>query len=559
MNKILKIINKEFGNLNQAALLLGIFTLCSQILALFRDRAIAHYIGPSAGLDAYYAAFRVPDLIFICIASLASITVLIPFITAKMKDGVVTDEARKFLNDVFTVFFATMVLVALIAFFLMPHLAHFIAPGFSPALQDKVILLSRIMLLSPILMGLSNLFGTVTQLFHKFFIYSLSPIFYNVGIIIGVLFLYPAFGIYGLAAGVALGAFFHFLIQAIASASCGFGLRFSWKINFEEIQKAVLVSLPRTLGLSFNSVSLIVIIALASFLKAGSISVFNLSFNLQSVPLNIIGVSYAVAAFPTMAKTMAEGKLEDFKNHLRSAGRAIVFWSMPVIFLFVVLRAQIVRVILGSGSFSWQNTRLVAAALAIFSISIIAQGMISLLSRAYYAKGETKRPLIINFICSLSIIGLSFLFTHIFEHSHQFRYFIESILKVSDIPGTEVLMLPLAYSVGTIINFVLHWISVKRDFLDKEPFIRKTFFQSLGASFFLGIVSYYSLDFLSPLFGTKTFWGVFLQGFIAGILGIIAAVIALYLFKNEEIQELMKTVKTKFWNTKVLAPTQEEL
>src|SRR3989344_446864 len=210
MEKIFRIFSKEYESINQAALLLGCFALLSQILALFRDRSIAHFIGPGASLDAYYAAFRIPDLIFICIASLASVTVLIPFISAKMSGQEVTDSARKYMNDIFTVFLIVIVLVSLAAFFLMPYLASYIAPGFTPLMQEKVIMLSRIMLLSPILMGLSNLFGTVTQLFRKFFIYSLSPIIYNFGIIIGVIFLYPIFEIYGLALGVVLGAFTHF-------------------------------------------------------------------------------------------------------------------------------------------------------------------------------------------------------------------------------------------------------------------------------------------------------------------------------------------------------------
>ncbi len=559
MNKILRIFTRDFGNINQAAILLGFFTLLSQILALFRDRAIAHYVGPGANLDAYYAAFRIPDLIFISIASLASITVLIPFIVAKMKGDEVTPGARNFINEVFTVFFGAIVLVSLIAFLLMPYLVHFVAPGFSVLMQGKVIMISRIMLLSPILMGLSNLFGTITQLFRKFFIYSLSPIFYNLGIICGVIFLYPIFGIYGMATGVVLGAFFHFLIQALASSSCGFTPRMSFKINFKEIKEVILISLPRTLGLAFNSIALIAIIALASFLKSGSISVFNFSFNLQSVPLNIIGVSYAVAAFPTLARSFSSGKKEEFKIHLKSAARQIVFWSLPITFLFIVLRAQIVRVILGSGSFSWENTRLVAASLAIFSFSILAQGMTALLSRAYYAAGNTKRPLSVNLMCSIFIILLSYLLINLFNYSLFFRYFIESLLKVTDIPGTAVLMLPLAYSIGTILNFILHWIFVKKDFMENEPFIAKTFFQSLGASFFIGVISYLGLNILSPILGTTTFWGVFLQGFISGILGIFTGILILLLFKNEELKDLIKTLKSKFWKAKFIVPGQEEL
>src|SRR3989344_2733856 len=253
MERFFRIFGREYGNINQAAFLLGSFAFLSQILGLLRDRFIAHFIGPSPELDAYYAAFRIPDLIFISIASLASITVLIPFVTAKLADGKITAEARKFLDDVFTVFLFAMLLVSLVVFFLMPHLVALVVPGFAPALQAKVIMLSRIMLLSPILLGLSNLFGSITQLFRKFFIYALSPIFYN-------------FGITGLAAGVVLGALMHFLIQAFAGRGSGFAPRFSVAINFKEIKRVVLTSLPRTLGLSFNNIALISIISLASYL-----------------------------------------------------------------------------------------------------------------------------------------------------------------------------------------------------------------------------------------------------------------------------------------------------
>ena len=279
MEKILKIFQKEYGNVNQAAILLGFFAFLSQVLALFRDRAIAHFIGPSPSLDAYYAAFRVPDLIFICIASLASITVLVPFLVAKMTDDKVTFEAKKYLNDVFTAFLLFMVFVSVVAFVFMPFLSKLIAPGFAPEFQAKLIWLSRIMLLSPIFLGLSNLFGTVTQLFRKFFIYALSPIFYNLGILFGIILLVPMFGIYGLAIGVVTGAFMHFGVQVLSAINCGFRPTFSLNINWVDVKKVAMTSLPRTLGLAFNNISIIAIISLASYLKSGSISIFNFSYS----------------------------------------------------------------------------------------------------------------------------------------------------------------------------------------------------------------------------------------------------------------------------------------
>lgn len=558
MNRIIKIINKEFGNLGQAALMLGLFNLLSQLLGLFRDRSIAHYIGPSPMLDAYYSAFRIPDFIFVSISSLVSITVIIPFILERMKGGG-NEEAKKFISEIFSVFLFAIVFISLIIFILLPYIVHFTAGGFSPDMQHQVVLLSRIMLLSPILLGLSNLFGTITQLFQRFFIYSLSPIFYNFGIIFGVICLYPRFGIVGVAIGVVLGAFMHFLIQAIASTKLGFRPYLTSKIDFSNIKKVLKTSLPRTLGLSANSLALISIVSFASFLTVGSISIFTFANNLQTIPQGLIGISYAVAAFPLLARAYANENKSEFKKHLRASARAIIFWTLPITFLFIVLRAQIVRVVLGTGSFSWESTRLVAASLAIFSLSILAQSMVSLLSRAYYATGDTKRPLIINVSCSMFIIFLAYFLIHFFNNVPFFRYFIESMLKVTDIPGTAILMLPLAYSIGTILNFVLHWASVRKDFMEGEQFIFKSFFQSLGSSFFLGITAYGTLNFLSPVLGTTTFFGVFFQGLIAGFFGILVGGFVLYLLKNEEIEELVKNLKTKFWKAERIAPPQEGL
>jgi hypothetical protein len=185
--------------------------------------------------------------------------------------------------------------------------------------------------------------------------------------------------------------------------------------------------------------------------------------------------------------------------------------------------------------------------------------MIGLLSRSYYAGGKTVRPLIVNTICSVLIMILSPLLLYFFNASAFFRYFIESMLKVTDIPGTAILMLPLAYSIGTILNFVLHWIYVKADFMAGKPFISKSFFQNLGASFVIGFVAYLGLNVFSPIFGTTTFLGVLLQGLISGILGILAGILVLYLLKNEELENLIKVFKTKVWRVKIILPAQEEL
>jgi putative peptidoglycan lipid II flippase len=449
--------------MHEAAILLGVFALLSDILSLVRDRLLAHQIGPSATLDVYYAAFRIPDLIYLSVASLASVTVIMPFLVSRMGgDG---STARKFFNDVLTGFVLLLLVVCAVVYAVMPRIAHFVAPGFSPEQMHQLVVTSRIMLLSPVFLGLSNLLGTVTQVLRKFFIFSLSPIFYVLGVIAGIVVFYPMFGIYGLAIGVAVGAFLHALIQVPTIIAAGFTPRFSAKMEKASLRQVAALSLPRTLGLSMNSIALLVIVAIGSTLGVGAISIFNFSINLNSVPIGIIGISYAVASFPLLAEAFAKGDMKVWKEGVITAVRQIIFWSLPIAALFIVLRAQIVRVILGSGAFSWNDTRLTAAALALFSIGLIAQNMILVTVRAFYSAHNTRTPLIINTFSSLVIIGGAFGLLHIFNHVPVFRYFIESLMRVEDIPGTSVLMLPLAFSIGTLLNAWLHWIDLKRRYL----------------------------------------------------------------------------------------------
>lgn len=559
VKKILALFNRETHNVNEAALLLGALTLLSQFLGLFRDKALAHFIGPGQELDIYYAAFRIPDFLYVSLGSLVSITVLIPFLLERMKDGEDAARARKFLSDMFTSFLFVMLAAAALAFFFMPRLAALVAPGFSPSDQMELVAVSRIMLLSPILLGLSNLLGTVTQLFRKFFVFSLSPVFYNLGIIAGVVWFYPLWGIQGLACGVILGSLLHLALQVPTVFSHRFMPRFTFPLDLAAVRQTVFVSLPRTLALSLNNLALLAIVAIASTLGAGAISVFNFSYNLQSIPLAIIGVSYSVAAFPTLARFFAGGERDKFADSIIDAARQIVFWSLPIVFLFIVLRAQIVRVVLGSGVFSWSDTRLVAASLALFAFSILAQSLNLLFVRGYYAAGKTRKPLSINFIFSIASVALAASFVWIFNTYEPFRLFVESLLRVSGISGTAMLMLPLAFSIGTIANSVALWHTFKRDFVGAGSPLERTFFQSLLASFTMALASYGILALFGSYFNINTFWGIFSQGALACIAGIAVWVAILAILGNREFSDFIVAVKRKFWKTPVIAPEQSDL
>ncbi len=557
--KILTFFNKEFNGINEAALLLGGFAFISQILGLIRDRTLASHIGAGPVLDVYYAAFRVPDFIYISIASLASVTVLLPFLVCKIKDDD-KSNARTFLNNIFSAFMVFMVITSLIIAILMPYIARYIAPGFSESQLSSLVTTSRIMLLSPIFIGLSNMIGSVTQLFKNFFVFSLSPIFYNLGILFGIIYFYPIFGVYGLAYGVILGAVMHLLIQVPVVIGHGLFPKLTFKIDWKEIYNVTKLSIPRTLALSCNSLAFIFLIAMASTLKEGSISLFTFSFNLQSVPVGIIGISYSVAAFPVLVKSYSSKDMNNFIGNIIGAARQIIFWSLPIISLIIVLRAQIIRVILGANTFTWADTRLTAAAVALFIISLVSQSLVLLFVRGYYAASKTKKPLIINVTSSLMIIVFAYLILNIFRIFPNVLDLLENLLRVKDVPGTKMLALPMAYALGSLLNFFLIWIMFKKDFLkDKGTMLYKTFIESLLSAVIMGFFAYISLNFFSNIFSLNTFIGIFLQGFISGIIGIGAGILVLYLLKNKEFLDVVKALSHKFSSNRIVVPEQREL
>jgi putative peptidoglycan lipid II flippase len=331
------------------------------------------------------------------------------------------------------------------------------------------------------------------------------------------------------------------------------------KQNFEDIKKVVLISLPRTITLSINQIALFFVVALASVLGQGAISIFNLSFNLQSVPSVIFGVSYSVAAFPTLSNLFYKKQMKEFLGKIREASQHIIFWSLPATALFIVLRAQIVRVILGSGEFGWTATRLTAACLALFSISVVTQGLVHLFMRAYYAGGLTKKPLFINVLSSLLAIVSAFGLVYLYSRVDFLRYVVEKLLRVENLEGSIILMLPLAFSLGSIVNVVLMLWMFKKDFNFELRPLADTFIRALLASLLGGAVSYQLLNWLVRFFDLNTFVGVFAQGFLAGLGGIVAMFVALWFLRSQELKHLMVSLRHKFWKVDVVRPEPEEL
>lgn len=537
-------------------MILASSSLISGFLGLLRDRLLAGTFGAGQMLDIYYASFKIPDFLYIISLSIASVTVLIPFFLEKISAN--QEKGQKFFDNIFTIFLLTMILLTVIVFFVIPYLSDIVAPGFSSAAKNQFVILTRILLLSPFLLGLSNLLSSIVQSFRRFFVYALSPLLYNIGIILGIIFLFPHLGMAGIALGVVFGALLHVSIQIPTIIKLGIVPKLKLKIDLRAAWQVIKFSLPRTFGLGLNQIVLIFITAMASLFSVGSIAVFNLSYNLQSVPLTVIGVSYSVAAFPTLARLFVTNQRKKFLEQTILALRQIIFWSIPFSILIIVLRAQIVRIVFGYGKFGWRDTRLTAAGLALFAVSLASQALVTLFVRAFYAAGKTMRPIFVNVISSVLTIAGIFLFLGLI-HNPSSKSFMNAILRVKDVPGSEMLILPLVFSLGMIINAAILIKIFESDFGSVWKDIRKTFFQILLASLLMGGITYLSLNIFDKIFNIRTFIGIFLQGFISAILGFVVWYLILQLMGNKELHDIVKVLKQKFWKTPAIAPEPEEL
>ena len=429
VKRVFKFMYSEIRGLHQAAYILALFAFGSQLLALVRDRMLAHNFGASNELDLYYTAFKIPDLMFALFASVLSGYVFLPFVTkAREADG--GSAGASILGQMFTVFLIAYTLVATLLFIFAPYVVKLIFPGFASDSETLVTLL-RILLLQPLLLGISSLFGVVTQLSQRFILYAISPLIYNLGIIFGIAVLYPWFGLVGLVGGVIIGALGHMLVQLplILRSELAFGL--VRRFDFSLLCSILFVAIPRAITLSIHQLVLLVLVSMATLMTAGSVSIFQFAYNLQSVPLVIIGMSYSVAAFPVLANLFVQNKHDIFNVHVYTALRHIIFWSFPIIALIIVLRAQIVRVVLGSGAFDWNDTRLTAAMLALFTIALTAQSFMLLLVRAFYAGGNTRLPLIIALIGASTAVASAYIFLNYFTTSVVFRTTLESLFRLA--------------------------------------------------------------------------------------------------------------------------------
>ena len=294
-------------------------------------------------------------------------------------------------------------------------------------------------------------------------------------------------------------------------------------------------------------------------MTVGSVSVFQFAFNLQSVPLAIIGMSYSVAAFPVLADLFAKKDSSTFNMHVMTALRHIIFWSFPIIALVVVLRAQIVRVVLGSGAFDWNDTRLTAAVLALFIVALIAQSILLLLVRTFYAGGKTQTPLVVALIGAVVSIIVAYTGLHLVSVYPQFMDSLDALLRLEGVEGTEILILALSFILGVFVEMcILLYMTIRVFGLRFERVLRQLA-ESLLAALVAALMSYATLVFIVDGINQETFVGIMLQGAVAALAGGIGAILTYYILGSAELREIYRSYHSKIFKTDVIGPQPDTL
>ena len=506
-----------------AAFVIAIAGILSRVLGLLRDRILASHFGAGDALDIYYAAFRVPDLIYNLLILGALSAAFIPVFTSLIaKDE--EKEAWELVNTFLTT--ALLFLVILVGIFAIfaPYLVKIITPGYTGEKMQSVVVLTRIMFLSPIFLGISGIFGGILNSFKRFLIYSLAPILYNLGIIFGALFLVKPFGIAGLAWGVVIGAFFHMAIQYPNVKMTG--LKYFPRLNFKNknLRKILTLMIPRTMGLAVTQINLLVITIIASTLAAGSLAIFNFANNLQSFPLGIFAIPFALAVFPILSHHAAKDEHDIFIHNFSKTFRQILFFIIPASVLILVLRAQIVRIVLGSGKFDWEDTILTFQALGIFAVSLFAQSTIPLLARSFYALHNTRVPFLTGIVGETINLGAALFLS---------RYY-------------GVLGLVWAFSMASIVNMFLLILILRNKLkrLDDKKIIL-VILKISASALAAGLVAQFVKYLVSPYVNLDTFIGVFSQMTLAGTLGIATYFVLTYFFDLEELHYLKKLFSSR--------------
>lgn len=547
MSALLGLLNGK-NTVHGATGLLIVTLFGSNILGLIRDRLLAAKI-PASELDAYYAAFRLPDLLTNLIVVGALAVIFIPVFTElKAKDE---QRAWAAANAILNSIVLLLIVTSLILWIFLPNLMPLVVPNFRPDELAETIILARWLSLTPVLFGVSYLLSGILNSYHRFLVYSLAPLVYNGSIIVAIALFadrYPLDSkVFVVVAGVLMGAFLHMAIQLPVALNLGWQWQPRLSVRDPAVRKVVRLMGPRVIGLLGLQLVIVIATVIASAWP-GAITYYSLANNIQTMPTVVFANSIATALFPTIAQAIAEKRIDDFREHLIQGIRWLLFFLIPASVGLILLRIQVVRLVLGAGFFGWEATQTTADVLGWFALSIVAAGLIPLLARAFYARQDTQTPMIASLIASVLTIGLSF------GLSNSLPATI-TLASGQIVHLGEVAALAIAFSLGMIMNAVLLFALLMRHF----PLPLRSLLPSLGKTLLATIVMAIIVQAVKTVVGLRVdidyVPGLIMQtgaALLAGSAVYLASTAALGSAEWRELKDLLKKRRTPSTTTSTM-------
>jgi putative peptidoglycan lipid II flippase len=417
----------------RGAAILSVLIFASYLMGLLRDRIFARTFGAGSDLDAYNAAFVLPELLLDVLVEAGLAAPFIPIFLRLRASDTDPGEADRFARTILTAAVAVMGIAAVLMFVFADATTGFIAPGFEGAQRELYASLFRVMLVTPILFAASLTLGQVLLAEQRYFWYGLAPLLYNLGIIAGTVLFSGSLGIFGPAIGAVIGAAIHLGSRFVGLRGSSFRVGLGWEARTGSVREFVRLMLPKTVSHPVEPITFLFFTNVASGLAAGSVTVLSYARNFQSVPVSLVGVAFALAAFPALSTAHATGDRRGFLRLLSTNAASIALLTAVAAIAMVLVGETAIRVLLGGGAFGPGDVARTAAVLGAFALSVPFESLSHLLSRAIYATRHT----ILQVLASLAALGVT----------------VAATLAL--LPSSGLLAVPLGFAIGQVVKVVL--------------------------------------------------------------------------------------------------------
>lgn len=524
VKNLLDLLSTRQTSILSGASIIASTLLISKILGLVRDRLLTHLFPPDV-IAVFFAAFGLTDFVFQLLIfgalSVAFIPVFTDWLETKGKD-----EAFKLASALLNCSMLLFLAVAVFIYIFAPVLVGwFIAPGFSQEQKLQTADLTRIIIFGQILLIIGTFFMSTLQSFQRFIIPAIAGIFYNLGIILGIVLLSGTFGIAGAAWGVVIGAALHILIQLPFVAAVGLNWSALKTVFHPGVKEVLQLIGVRSIGLAAELVNERVVFALATLITTSSATYLTLAQRLQVAPIGLFGATIAQAALPILSSERARGRIEEFKVTLLTTLHQILFLSLPATAILIVLRIPAVRLVFGASQFDWEATVLTGATLAWLAVGLSAQAVSLLLVRAFYALKDTKTPVMVSLITVLTNISLSVYFTN--------------FLKL------DVWSLGISLSISNILSAILLFIMLHKKvggFMTRA--VLNPLLKMLMATIIMGAALYIPIKLLDQvIFDTTRTVNLIILTLFASVFALSIYILLVWFMKVRELNTFIELLK----------------